>query len=161
MSGVLSDQVVSEAEPRREACLELVERSKGLKKRGFVVRKCFTLLELIVVVLVVGIVVSFAIPGFLGAQRKAIDREARINLKLIQAAVKIHLREEGTNVTCSDNSDCNDELNLDLPPSTANGGNWTYAVQTTGGGPGFNATATGTKGSQGTWTIDEDDNKAS
>ncbi|MFO8053234.1 MAG: type II secretion system protein [Candidatus Omnitrophota bacterium] len=126
----------------------------------------FTLLELIIVVLIVGILVSFAMPGFFGAQQKTIDREARTNLKLIQTAEKTHELEEGqyeactTGVAANSNIHCNNVLGLDLPPSTANGGNWTYVVRLTGGGTGFTVTATGTKGTQN-WTIDEDADEAS
>ncbi|MCF7887962.1 MAG: hypothetical protein K9L76_01640, partial [Candidatus Omnitrophica bacterium] len=103
--------------------------------------------------------------GFLGAQQKTIDREARINLKLIQTAEKTYELEEGqyaactTGVAANANIHCNNVLHLDLPPSTVNGGNWTYAVRLTGGGNDFRATATGAKGTQN-WTIDEDTDEA-
>ena len=46
----------------------------------------FTLLELMLVVVIVGIIATFAIPGYLGVKQRAEGRQAARQLKLIQDA---------------------------------------------------------------------------
>lgn len=94
--------------------------------------RSFTLIELIIVVVIIGILSTFAMPAFRTTQERALDREAIANLKLIQAAQRIHRMERGfyypvplildTNVT-----NINDNLKLFL-----NERHWDYAVWNTG-----------------------------
>ncbi|MCF7874154.1 MAG: prepilin-type N-terminal cleavage/methylation domain-containing protein [Candidatus Omnitrophica bacterium] len=127
-----------------------------LGKKILIFKPSFTLIELLVVVVIVGIVATFAMPGFFGAQKKTIDKEARTNLKLIQTAEEIKEVEEGQYKPCGSNSACNTALSLDLPASVANGGNWDYSVTCSSScSSGFTAQATGSKGTQN-WSIDED-----
>ena len=102
-------------------------------------------------------------PGYFGAKSRALDREAQSQLKLIQSAQKIYRLEVGFYVECNNNAECNDVLSIDLPASTANDGNWDYAVgnvDMSQNPPTFQITATGSGGTQGTWTIDQDAEKA-
>jgi type IV pilus assembly protein PilA len=55
------------------AIRERLERSRG--ERGF------TLIELMVVVLIIAILIAIAIPTFLGARRRAQDKQAQSNLR--------------------------------------------------------------------------------
>jgi prepilin-type N-terminal cleavage/methylation domain-containing protein len=65
-------------------------------------KKSFTLLELMIVVIVLGIIASFVIPGYFGVQRKAREREAKAMLGLILTKQKsLHL-ETGQYTGCSD-----------------------------------------------------------
>ena len=52
-------------------------------------RKAFTLLELIVVVVIIGVIAGFAIPGYQKAIEKGEERTAIIKLKGIMAGMKI------------------------------------------------------------------------
>jgi len=84
--------------------------------------RSFTLLELIVVVIILGILVALAVPNFTRAIENARDKEAFVNLKLIQAAQRIHFMKTGRYVRClggweSDQESCiNRNLGLNLPP---------------------------------------------
>ncbi len=113
----------------------------------------FTLVELIVVFVIIGILVTFAAPQFAVTKERALDNEARANLKLIQAAEKIYKMEMGTYYpdggSTSVIADINDNLKLGLP---ASGANWTYTVTATNPAT-ANATATRVGAGARVWTI--------
>lgn len=67
-------------------------------------REGFTLMELIVVIVIVGILAALAAPIYTKTKEKALDREAVSALKLIQAAEKIYRMEQGFYFPCVDNS---------------------------------------------------------
>jgi prepilin-type N-terminal cleavage/methylation domain-containing protein len=118
----------------------------------------FTLVELIIVVIIIAVLAGIAIPGFLGAQKHAIDSDAQTQLKLIQTAEKVYEMEQQQYIGCGSNSDCNDKLGLELPPNTANGGKWNYSVSSDG--QSFTAVACGSEGTD-EWRIDQDLTEAS
>jgi len=91
-------------------------------------KKGFTLLELVLVVTIVGIIVTFAIPGYLGVRQRAEGRQASTQLKLIQTTEKIRHLESDNYVVCNGFAACNTALNLDLPDDT-----WVYRVVCAGG----------------------------
>jgi len=112
-------------------------------------KKGFTLLELMLVVVIVGIIATFAIPGYIGVRRRAEGRQSSTQLRLIHAAEKIEMLEENAFVGCAGFAACNTALDLELP----NDG-WTYNVVCTGGcGNDFTATATDAGGSGCVYSI--------
>ena len=86
-------------------------------------KKSFTLVELILVIIVVGIIATFAIPGFFGLKQRAEGRQASAQLRLIHTAEKIKHLESDFYVECDDFAACNTVLDLDLPDDT-----WIYYV---------------------------------
>ncbi len=88
-------------------------------------KKGFHLIELLVVLLVLGILVSFAIPVFRNFKDKIYDKEAQSNLVLLRSAQENYRIEMNQYIACDNTSDCNRELGLDLPPADAG---WNYSV---------------------------------
>ncbi len=94
-------------------------------------QKSFTLVELIIVVVIIGILVAFASPQFAVTKERALDKEAKAIISLIQAAEKIYKMEEGPYYpwptgSTANITNINNFLRLSLPaPATPQ---WTYTV---------------------------------
>ncbi len=113
--------------------------------------KSLSLLELIIAIVIVGIIASFAIPGYLGVKQRAEGRGASTLLKLIHAAEKVYELESVDYIPCAGFGPCNTLLNLDLPEDE-----WTYNVACLGGcGNDFRATAVNDAGTC-TYSITKD-----
>lgn len=97
-----------------------------------VAMRSFTLIELIMVVVIIGVLVTFAAPAFRVTRDRALENEARANLSLIQSAQRIYRMENGNFIACAAGtaySAClNPNLKLELPQSSA----WTYASPSAG-----------------------------
>jgi len=96
-----------------------------LKKNGF------SLVEVVVVIIIIGILGALALPGFGVTKERTLDKEAKANLRLIQAAQKIYRMEMGfyfpPTTSSSDVSAINAGLKVRLPasPKTIS---WNYLV---------------------------------
>ena len=86
-----------------------------------------TLAEVLVVLVILAIFVSLAVPKFERSMESAVGREARVSLELIFAAEQVVYAQTGAYVDCDDINngfgDCNNKLNITLRP-----GNWQYVV---------------------------------
>jgi prepilin-type N-terminal cleavage/methylation domain-containing protein len=113
-------------------------------------RKALTLIELLVVVVIIGILVALALPGFGVSKERALDKEARANLALIQAAEKIYRMESGFYYPSSGSTsviaDINQDLRVNLPTGALS---WTYSVD----GDSEQATAGRKPSSSRVWTL--------
>lgn len=94
-------------------------------------RKGFSLLEVLVVIIVIGILVALALPGFGVTKERTLDKEAKANLRLIQAAEKIYRMEMGFYFPLAASSsdvnliNANLKVRLPVPPKTIS---WNYLV---------------------------------
>jgi len=131
-------------------------------------RKGFTILELLVVVIIVGVLATLGFVQYGGVREASVTKEARANLKLIAAAERIYRMEVGyfyprtgvANVIAT----INDDLRLSLPEAN---NRWDYTINSQNNFDLFNATATRTTIGNPTaaaigcqWTMDQGDTQA-
>jgi len=90
-------------------------------------QKGFTLIEVIIVVIVLGVLAAFAVPTYLASKERALDNEARGYLTMIQAAENLYMIENGSFYQSNVHADLNEDLNVSLPISA----NPTWQYQTT------------------------------
>ena len=112
-----------------------------MDKRQKVNNKGFTLVELLIVIVIIGILAAVAIPKFSKAQYKAIVSEFPTVLTQIYTAEGAFEAELNVYLACEDDDDF-DSLGVSIPPSNT----FDYSVELTAGPPpGFNASASSTK----------------
>jgi prepilin-type N-terminal cleavage/methylation domain-containing protein len=109
-------------------------------------RQGYTLIEILVVVLIIGILATLAAPQFAKTKERALDKEAQATLRIIQAAERIYHMEIGAYWPGNDPAELNPELKLSLPES---GANWDYSADILG-----TARATRTVGVNRLWELD-------
>ena len=71
---------------------------------------CFTLIELLIVIIIIGILASIALPNFRKAVIHTKDKEASSMLKLIAHAEQMYKLEDMSYGSCWSTSDCNTKL---------------------------------------------------
>lgn len=87
--------------------------------------RAFTLMELIIVLIIIGILSTLGISYFDPMRESALDNEARANARLIIAAERTRRMEAGTFYTSTNPHETNINTNLRLLLPTANR-NWNY-----------------------------------
>jgi prepilin-type N-terminal cleavage/methylation domain-containing protein len=121
--------------------------------------KGFTLIELIIVIIVIGILAAVAVPQYLTATERAQAGKARSNIGLIAQAEKIYRAEMDTYIIVANdaaNATLGNFVELNAVDADTN---WSYTVAAGGSGitTSFTVSATRTSGSNNgeTLTLDE------
>jgi prepilin-type N-terminal cleavage/methylation domain-containing protein len=98
--------------------------------------KAFTLMELMIVLVIIGILVTLSMTQYLPLRERAFDREVEANLRLIAAGERIWRMEDANNLyrACATTALVNTDLRLSLP---INNPNWNYQVFTYAGNTDF------------------------
>ena len=82
----------------------------------------FTLIELMVVVLIIAILIAIAIPTFLGARKRAQDKQAQSNLRNALTAEKTYyVDNQAYTATAADLQDIESSLDFATADATARG----------------------------------------
>lgn len=121
-------------------------------------RRGFTLIELMIVVVIIGILAALAIPKFMKVTGKAKVAEAKTILKEIFTLEKAYFNEHDTYVVFAAGAEC-DAIGFALPEGTSR---FEYKVECTDATVDFVATATevvdvdGDGGITGYLTMDQD-----
>jgi len=118
--------------------------------------KAFTLSELLVVLIIVGILVLIALPNLMPLVNKARSVEAQQGLKTIYALEKAYYMQHLNYSTSMD------EIGFEMEQSGESNNNYDFSIGEAGEN-GFVATATAVKdfdkdGNLNVWTIDENKN---
>ena len=114
-------------------------------------RKGFTLIELMIVVVIIGILAALAIPRFMQATVKSKQSEAKGILKQIYTMERTYRQENGVYLACANNAAFN-AIGVEIPAGAI------YAYDVALAGNGFTATAQcdlDDDATVDTWTIDD------
>lgn len=103
-------------------------------------RRAFTMVELIIVMVIIAVIAAFSIPNFTKTINRAKSRDAILNLNVIHASNVLYRARNGVNLTAANIAAINTALGLNI---IANGAAYACNGTTcTATGTGFTATAT-------------------
>lgn len=123
-------------------------------------RKGFTLLEILIVVIIVGVLATLGLVNYQRVVERTQDNAAKSDLKLIRAAERIYRMEQGVYINCPTTTDLNNNLKLSIPNPTSNA-IWQYSAVATNPTTAFSARAVRVNADaavQRTWCISQDPN---
>ncbi len=87
-------------------------------------RKGFTMLEILIVIIIIAILATFAIPQYLKASRRAIASEAVTSIGALRGALARYYQEYNTLTSTIDDLDVDN-------PNSVNNANFTYTIPDT------------------------------
>jgi type IV pilus assembly protein PilE len=133
-----------------------------LKEYSKASRDCltgFTLIEMVVVVVVIGILAAVVFPEYTRSREHSIDKQAQAILKLIRAAQGSYAMKLGDYYPFSGSEGSVSLINSNLKLDLADNGEWSYAVEDLA--PGFQATLTRNRGGYNrSWLINNSNENA-
>jgi prepilin-type N-terminal cleavage/methylation domain-containing protein len=94
------------------------------------VRKAFTLLELLTVIIIISILAAWGLPNYTTSKEKASDKEAVSNLKIMQSAQMAYKLDAGTYYSNASAAYINQNLRVSVPTGTNR--NWNYTAYSSG-----------------------------
>ena len=103
-----------------------------MKKNIDSLRPGFTLIELIIVMVLIVILASVALPSYLKSQGDTKNKEAIATLKLLRSAQRAYRLDTGGYYGSSDHASINTALKVQLPLDAANR-NWNYTMRVADG----------------------------
>ncbi len=86
-------------------------------------KRGFTLIEIVTVMVIVGVLAAMAIPMFIRSLEEAKNREAQAALRLIRATERLYYLEYEAFVSASSTAEINDRLDVDIESE-----NWNFEV---------------------------------
>lgn len=114
------------------------------KKCGGLSLTGFTLLEILVVIVVIGILATLGLTHYQKSKENTFDKEANAILKTMQIAEKSYALDDPSNyIACISTSDCNSKLGLILSNNQ-----WEFSADDAG-----TVTATRKTGDMRVWTL--------
>ena len=102
---------------------KMIKKIRALGKN----EKGFTLIELMVVVVIIGIIVGIALPQFTVAHEKARKQRAKAEIKNFKTVAMVIYAEDGTYPTGTDFSGMSD-YNIPSTPKDPWGGSYSYST---------------------------------
>ena len=113
-------------------------------------KKGFTLLEILIVIIIIAILATFAIPQYIRAAKRAIASEAISVIGSIKGALARYYQEHGALPETFSSGEDSWPLDIDDPASVAGGANFSYTVSVTDSSSlsGYAITAIGEKTSR-------------
>lgn len=116
--------------PPERGCAYMVGRLAALMRRN---QKGFTLVELMVVVLIIGILVAIAIPLYTKSQANAQINACKANLRTIDGAIAQYLADNPNATSIDLDNNLVNEGYLKAKPTCPAGGTYSVEKETTSG----------------------------
>jgi prepilin-type N-terminal cleavage/methylation domain-containing protein len=116
----------------------------------------FTLMELIVVIMIVGVLSSIIFPQYVRTRERTMDKQAIAILKTIRSAQRAYKLDTGTYYPSSGSVTSAATINNNLFVELTDNGEWGYYIETQNSGTEFTARLSRNKGGYSRrWQIDE------